>query len=77
MVIYFKSIKYYKGAILMNNKKIAVIISAFIAVLFIIIGIIAIAGHIPFFGKPLTLIFAIILIIFILGFFIIIGKRRK
>ena len=44
----------------MNNKKIAVIISAFIAVLFIIIGIIAIAGHIPFFGKPLTLIFAII-----------------
>ena len=33
----------------MNNKKIAVIISAFIAVLFIIIGIIAIAGHIPFF----------------------------
>ena len=61
----------------MNNKKIAVIISAFIALLFIIIGIIAIAGHIPFFGKPLTLIFAIILIIFILGFFIIIGKRRK
>ena len=61
----------------MNNKKIAVIISAFIAVLFIIIGIIAIAGHIPFFGKPLTLIFAIILIIFILGFFIIIVKRRK
>lgn len=61
----------------MNNKKIAVIISAFIAVLFIIISIIAIAGHIPFFGKPLTLIFAIILIIFILGFFIIIGKRRK
>lgn len=61
----------------MNNKKIAAIISAFIAVLFIIIGIIAIAGHIPFFGKPLTLIFAIILIIFILGFFIIIGKRRK
>lgn len=61
----------------MNNKKIAVIISVFIAVLFIIIGIIAIAGHIPFFGKPLTLIFAIILIIFILGFFIIIGKRRK
>ncbi|MDE6863141.1 MAG: hypothetical protein K2J41_02010 [Eubacterium sp.] len=61
----------------MNNKKIAVIISAFIAVLFIIIGIIAIAGHIPFFGKPLTLIFAIILIIFILGFFVIIGKRRK
>ncbi len=61
----------------MNNKKIAVIISAFIAVLFIIIGIIAIAGHIPFFGKPLTLIFAIILIIFIWGFFIIIGKRRK
>ncbi len=61
----------------MNNKKIAVIISAFIAILFIIIGIIAIAGHIPFFRKPLTLIFAIILIIFILGFFIIIGKRRK
>ncbi len=61
----------------MNNKRIAVIISVFIAVLFIIIGIIAVAGHIPFLGKPLTLIFAIILIIFILGFFIIIGKRRK
>ncbi len=61
----------------MNNKKIAVILSVFIAVLFIIIGIIAVAGHIPFLGKPLTLIFAIILIVFILGFFIIIGKRRK
>lgn len=61
----------------MNNKKIAVILSVFIAVLFIIIGIIAAAGHIPFLGKPLTLIFAIILIVFILGFFIIIGKRRK
>lgn len=61
----------------MNNKKIAVILSVFIAVLFIIIAIIAVAGHIPFLGKPLTLIFAIILIVFILGFFIIIGKRRK
>lgn len=61
----------------MNNKKIAVILSVFIAVLFIIIGIIAVAGHIPFLGKPLTLIFAIILIVFVLGFFIIIGKRRK
>lgn len=61
----------------MNNKKIAVILSVFIAVLFIIIGIIAVAGHIPFLGKPLTLIFAIILIVFILGFFIIIAKRRK
>lgn len=61
----------------MNNKKIAVILSVFIAVLFIIIGIIAVAGHIPFLGKPLTLIFAIILIVFILGFFIIIEKRRK
>lgn len=61
----------------MNNKKNAVILSVFIAVLFIIIGIIAVAGHIPFLGKPLTLIFAIILIVFILGFFIIIGKRRK
>lgn len=61
----------------MNNKKIAVILSVFIAVLFIIIGIIAVAGDIPFLGKPLTLIFAIILIVFILGFFIIIEKRRK
>ena len=61
----------------MNNKRIAVIISVFIAVLFIIIGIIAVAGHIPFLGKPLTLIFEIILIIFILGFFKKIGKRRK
>ena len=61
----------------MNNKKIAIIICTFIAVLFILIGIIAAAGHIPFLGKPLTLIFAVILIIFILVFFILIGKRRK
>lgn len=61
----------------MNNKKIAVILSVFIAVLFIIIGIIAIAGHIPLLSKALTLILAIVLIVFILVFFIIIGKRRK
>ncbi len=61
----------------MNNKKIAIIICAFIAVLFILIGIIAIAGHIPLLGKPLTLIFAVILIIFILVVFILISKRRK
>lgn len=61
----------------MNNKKIAVILCVFIAMLFIIIGIMAIAGHIPFLGKPLALIFAVILILFILGFFVIIAKRRK
>ncbi len=61
----------------MNNKKIALIVTAFIAVLFIIIGIIAIAGHIPFLGKPLALFFAIVLIVFILGFFIIISKRKR
>lgn len=61
----------------MNNKKIALIVAAFIVSLFIIIGIIAIAGHIPLLGKPLAFIFAIVLIVFILGFFIIIGKRNR
>lgn len=61
----------------MSNKKIALLVTVFIAVLFIIIGIIALAGHIPLLGKPLTFIFAVVLVVFVLGFFIIIGKRKK
>jgi len=61
----------------MNNKKAAVIVTLFIIALFIIIGFIAVSGHIPLLGKPLALIFALILILFIIGFFVRIIKRRK
>lgn len=61
----------------MNNKKAAIIVSVFIVSLFIIIGLIGIAQHIPFLGKPLVFIFAIILMIFIIAFFILLVKRRK
>lgn len=61
----------------MNNKKIALIVTVFIITMFVIIGIIALAGHIPFLGKPLTFIFAIILVLFTVGFFVIIIRRKN
>lgn len=63
----------------MENKKIAIIVSIFIfIVIFLLLaGLIGLAGKIPFLSKPLVFIFAIILVLFVLGFFIIISKRRK
>lgn len=61
----------------MNNKKIAVIASAFAVVLFILIGLMGIIGKIPLLGKPMAFIIAIIIVLFVLGFFIVIAKRRK
>ncbi|MCM1114556.1 MAG: hypothetical protein NC397_03580 [Clostridium sp.] len=61
----------------MNNKKIAVIITIFIVTAFIIIGLLAAAEHIPLFGKPLAFIFAIVLVIFVLAFFILAAKRKR
>ena len=63
----------------MENKKTAIIVSIFIfIVIFLLLaGLIGLAGKIPFLSKPLVFIFAIILVLFVLGFFIIISKRRK
>lgn len=61
----------------MNNKKIALTVTAFIIVFMLIVLIIGISGHIPFIGKGLMLIFAVTLIIFVLIFFIIIARRKK
>lgn len=61
----------------MSNKKIAIIVTAFIIVVLFIAGIMGIAGHIPLLGKPIVFIFSIILVAFVLGFFVIIAKRRK
>lgn len=61
----------------MSNKKVAIIVAVFIAVLFLIIGFIALAGHVPVFSRILTFLFSIILVIFVVGFFIIIAKRKK
>ena len=61
----------------MENKKIAIIVSIFIVIFLILTGLIGLAGKIPFLSKPLVFIFAIILVLFVLGFFIIISKRRK
>lgn len=61
----------------MSNKKIALVVTAFIIIVLLIAGIMGIAGHIPLLGKPIVFIFSIILLAFVLGFFIIITKRRK
>ena len=61
----------------MESRKIAIIISVFIVIFMLLAGLIALAGKIPFISKPLVFIFAIILILFVLGFFIIINKRRR
>ena len=58
----------------MENKKTAIIVSIFIVIFLLLAGLIGLAGKIPFLSKPLVFIFAII---FVLGFFIIISKRRK
>lgn len=61
----------------MENKKTAIIVSIFIVIFLLLAGLIGLAGKIPFLSKPLVFIFAIILVLFVLGFFIIISKRRK
>lgn len=60
----------------MNNKKNAVIITLFIAAVFIIIAILGIAEHIPFIGKIFAFIIAISLTAFIVLFFVIIERRK-
>ncbi len=61
----------------MEGKKIAITVSAFIVIFMLLAGIIELAGKIPFLSKPLVFIFAIILVLFVLSFFIIISKRRR
>lgn len=61
----------------MNNRKIAVIISIFIVVMLIVIGFMGIASRIPFVGRALALIFAVILIIFVILTVIISGRRKR
>lgn len=61
----------------MKNKKAAIITVIFIVIFMLLALFISIAGKIPIISKPLMLIFAVILVLFVLGFFIIISKRRK
>lgn len=61
----------------MNNKKIAFAAILFIAIFLISCLALAAAGHIPFIGRALSLIIAVIAIIFVLVFFIIISKKKK
>ena len=61
----------------MSSKKAAAILVVFIASLFLLIGVIAISGRIPILGKPLVFVFAIILVIFVVGFFAVIARRKK
>lgn len=61
----------------MKNKKAAIITVIFIVIFMLLALFISIAGKIPIISKPLMLIFAVILVLFVLGFFIIISKRRR
>ena len=61
----------------MKNKKAAIITVIFIIIFMLLALFISIAGKIPIISKPLMLIFAVILVLFVLGFFIIISKRRS
>ncbi|MDD6729068.1 MAG: hypothetical protein PUE08_07620 [Eubacteriales bacterium] len=60
----------------MKNKTIAVIVILFVTAFIFIAAILGIAGHIPLLSKPLTFIIAIILVIFVTGFFAILTFRR-
>ncbi len=61
----------------MSSKKAAAMLVVFIAALFLLIGVIAVSDHIPILGKPLVFVFAIILVIFVVGFFAVIARRKK
>lgn len=61
----------------MDNKKNAIIVAIFIIIFMIIAGIIGIAEKLPVIGKISVFIFAILLVLFVLVFFIILAKRRK
>ena len=61
----------------MEGRKIAITVSAFIVIFMLLAWLIGLAGKIPFLSKTLVFIFAIILVLSVLGFFIIISKRRK
>lgn len=61
----------------MNNKKIAILVIIFIVFFMLIATLIGIAGKIPFISKPLMLILAVILVLFVLTFFILIAKKEK
>lgn len=61
----------------MESRKIAITVSVFIVIFMLLAGLIGLVGKIPFLSKPLVFIFAIILVLFVLGFFIIISKRRR
>lgn len=62
--------------IILNNKKIAIILVLFVAGFLFLAAVLGIAGHIPFLGKTLALIAAAVLILFILLFFVLAVKRK-
>ena len=61
----------------MDNKKIALIVSALIVFIFLMAGLIGIAAPLPFIGKAIALILALILAGGILLVFILAGKRKR
>lgn len=61
----------------MDNKKIAVIVVAFIVIFIGLVGILAIVSHIPILRKPLGFILAIIMVAFVVGFFALIARRKR
>lgn len=63
--------------IIMSNRKIALIISIFAAVLLVGCLLLGIGGHIPFLSKGITLIIALMIMIFVLVFFILIMKVKS
>ena len=67
---------YYAFGDNMNNKKIAILVIIFIAFFMLLATLIGIAGKIPFISKPLMLILAVILVLFVLTFFILIAKLK-
>lgn len=61
----------------MKNKKAAWAVIIFIIVFMLIAALLALGEHIPFIGKGLALIFAVICAVFVIIFFIIISKKKN
>lgn len=60
----------------MSNKKIAVLVSVFIAVFLLIALGMGVLSRIPFLGKVFAFLLAGLLIVFVVSFFLLAGRKK-
>lgn len=61
---------------ILEPKKIAVIVTVFVVIFLALVAVIGFFLHIPLIGKALALFAALILMAFVALFFVMAGKRK-